>query len=281
MFLFCQHTIHLKKYYLCDVNLKINVLSLSKFLITIGLLATIAIPSFAEENAKEEKKENKASGFISAGGSLSSGNINKADVKASGGLTVADSTLEFVMGGKYTYSESEHKTKNNGIELHSKIDFMPYRKWSPLIAFEYLHNTYKGYNYRLDAVAGAKFNICSKPKVYDYSISLAGLYDVVDYTDDKKTLDDNAFRLSLRPKVKQQIGPAVYLVEKFFYQPKINDFSNYLLKNETEIECKITKVFYLSVIYEYDYRSVLPPIKENQTYERSDHSLEVALKIKL
>ncbi len=194
---------------------------------------------------------------------------------------MADSTLEFVMGGKYTYSESEHKTKNNGIELNSKVDFMPYRKWSPLIAFEYLHNAYKGYNYRLDVVAGAKYNIRSKPKVYDYSISLAGLYDVVDYTDDKKTLDDNAFRLSLRPKVKQQIGPAVYLVEKFFYQPKINDFSNYLLKNETELECKITKIFYLSVIYEFDYRSVLPPIKENQTYEHSDHSLEVALKIKL
>lgn len=267
--------------YLCDVNLKISVLSLSKFLVIIGLLAAIAFPSFAEENVKEEAKEKKASGFISAGGSLSSGNINKADVKATGGLSVADSTLEFVMGGKYTYSESEHKTKNNGIELNSKIDFMPYRKWSPLIASEYLHNTYKGYNFRLDLVAGAKYNICSKPKVYDYSISLAGLYDVVDYTDDKKTLDDNAFRLSLRPKVKQQIGPAVYLVEKFFYQPKINDFSNYLLKNETEIECKITKIFYLSVIYEFDYRSVLPPIKENQTYERSDHSLEVALKIKL
>ncbi len=256
-------------------------MSVSKFLI-ISLLATLALPLSAQENIKTEKpKEKIASGFISAGGSLSSGNINKADVKATGGMSVADSTLEFVMGGKYTYSESEHKTKNNGIELHSKIDFMPYRKWSPLIAFEYLHNTYKGYNYRLDAVAGAKFNICSKPNIYDYSISLAGLYDVVDYTDDKKTLDDNAFRLSLRPKIKQQIGPTVYLVEKFFYQPKINEFSDYLLKNETELECKITKIFYLSVVYEYDYRSILPPIKENQTYEHSDHSLEVSLKIKL
>lgn len=263
------------------LNLKICVLSLSKILLIIGLLATITLPSFAEENAKEEAKEKKVSGSISAGGSLSSGNINKADVKATGGLAVEDSTLEFVMGGKYNFSKTDNKIKNNGIELNSKIDFMPYRKWSPLIAFEYLHNTYKGYNYRMDAVAGAKFNICSKPKVYAYSISLAGLYDVVDYTDDKKTLDDNAFRLSLRPKMKQQIGPTVYLVEKFFYQPQINDFSDYLLKNETEIECKITKIFYLSVIYEYDYRSVLPPIKENQTYEHSDHSLEVALKIKL
>lgn len=270
----------IRKLYLCDMNLKISVLSLSKFLVIIGLLAAIAFPSFAEENAKEEAKEKKASGFISAGGSLSSGNINKADVKATGGLSVADSTLEFVMGGKYTYSESEHKTKNNGIELNSKIDFMPYRKWSPLIAFEYLHNAYKGYNFRLDLVAGAKYNICSKPKVYDYSISLAGLYDVVDYTDDKKTLDDNAFRLSLRPKIKQKLGN-LFLIEKLFYQPKFVDFNDYLIKNETELECKITSIFYLSVIYEFDYRSTLPPIKENQTYEHSDHSLEVALKIKL
>ena len=247
--------------------------------VLLSLLVLSPVTMNAEEAAKD--KEKIASGFISAGGSLSSGNINKADVKATGGMSVADSTLEFVLGGKYTYSESEHKTKNNGIELHSKVDFMPYRKWSPLIAFEYLHNTYKGYNFRLDVVAGAKYNICSKPNIYDYSISLAGLYDVVDYTKDKKTLDDKAFRLSLRPKIKQQIGPAVYLIEKFFYQPQINDFSDYLLKNETEIECKITKILYLSVIYEYDYRSVLPPIKEGMTYEHSDHSLEVALKIKL
>jgi len=270
----------IRKLYLCDMNLKISVLSLSKFLVIIGLLAAIAFPSFAEENAKEEAKEKKASGFISAGGSLSSGNINKADVKATGGLSVADSTLEFVMGGKYTYSESEHKTKNNGIELASKVDFMPYRKWSPLIAVEYLHNTYKGYNFRLDVVAGAKYNICSKQDVYNYSISLAGLYDVVDYTDDKKTLDDRAFRLSLRPKIKQKIGN-VFLIEKLFYQPKLIDFKDYLIKNETEIECKITSIFYLSVIYEFDYRSVLPPVKQNSSYEHSDHSLEVALKIKL
>ncbi|MCQ2189659.1 MAG: DUF481 domain-containing protein [Paludibacteraceae bacterium] len=235
-------------------------------------------PLFAKA---EMEKEKKVSGSLSAGGSLSSGNINKADVKATGGLAVKDTTFEFVMGGRYNFSKTDDKIKNNGIELNSKVDFMPYRKWSPLIAFEYIHNTYKGYNYRLDVVAGAKYNIYLKPKVSDYSISLAGLYDVVDYTDDKKTLDDNAFRLSLRPKIKQQIGPSVYLVEKFFYQPQIDDFSDFLFKNETEIECKVTKIFYLSVIYEYDYRSVLPPIKENTTYMHNDHSLEVALKIKL
>lgn len=254
---------------------------LHKSRIVVAIISMMIFCIFTSNaEGKDNNEENTVSGFISAGGSLNSGNINKADVKASGGMTVADSTLEFVLGGKYTYSESEHKTKNNGIELASKVDFMPYRKWSPLVAVEYLHNTYKGYNFRLDVVVGAKYNICSKPNVYAYSISLAGLYDVVDYTDDKKTLDDKAFRISLRPKIKQKIGN-VFLIEKLFYQPKFNDFKDYLIKNETEIECKITKIFYLSVIYELEYRSVLPPVKKNTSYQHSDHSLEVALKIKL
>lgn len=254
---------------------------LQKITVLLSLLLFCNLTTKAEEQAKpEEKKEKKVFGTIAAGGSLSSGNINKADAKASGELMVKDSTIEFVAGGKYTYSESDHKTKNNGVELYSKVDFLPYRKVSPLVAVEYLHNTYKGYNFRFDVVAGAKWNIYTKPKVCAYSISLAGLYDVVDYTDDKKTLDDQAFRLSLRPKVKQKIGN-VFLIEKIFYQPKIDEFKDYLIKNEMEIECKITSIFYLSVAYEFDYRSVLPPVKEGVTYQHSDHMLEVALKVKL
>jgi hypothetical protein len=159
-----------------------------------------------ETEKKEEAKEKKLSGFLSAGGSLSSGNIDKSDIKATGGIATDDSTISFALAGKYTFSQSDHKIKNNGIEAALKVDFIQYRKWSPLLACEYVHNTYKGYNFRLYSVAGVKYRIYNKPKVCDYSISLAGLYDVVDYTDDKKTLDDQAFRLSLRPKMKQKIG---------------------------------------------------------------------------
>lgn len=239
------------------------------------------VENLKEKKSEEEKKQKKVSGSISAGGLFNSGNIEKIEAKSAGLLTVADSSLEFMLEARYAYSESDHKTKNNGFDLRSKIDFMPYRKWNPLIAIEFTHNAYKGYHFRQATVVGAKYNIYSKPKVCAYSISLAALHDVVNYTEDEKRLDDKAFRLSLRPKIKQQIGPAVYLIEKFFYQPEFNDFKNYLIKNETEIECKITKIFFLSICYEYDYRSVLPPVKEGQTYEYSDHSLEVALKIKL
>lgn len=251
----------------------------------IALLSMIMFCTFTsnaeETEKKEEAKEKKMSGFLSAGGSLSSGNIDKTDIKATGGVATDDSIVSFELAGKYVFAESDHKTKNNGIESSLKLDFIQYRKWSPLLACEYIHNTYKGYNFRLDAVAGVKYNIYSKPKVNAYSISLAVIYDIVDYTDDKKTLDDQAFRLSLRPKMKQKIGESVYLIEKIFYQPKINDFKDYLIRNETEIECKIVSALYLSVIYEFDYRSVLPPIKEDVTYKHSDHSLEFSLKIKL
>lgn len=251
-------------------------------IVLLTMIMFYTFTSNAEETEKkEEAKEKKLSGFLSAGGSLSSGNIDKSDIKATGGIATDDSTISFALAGKYTFSQSDHKIKNNGIEAALKVDFIQYRKWSPLLACEYVHNTYKGYNFRLYSVAGVKYRIYNKPKVCDYSISLAGLYDVVDYTDDKKTLDDQAFRLSLRPKMKQKIGESVHLIEKIFYQPKVGEFNDYLIRNEAEIECKIVSALYLSVIYEFDYRSVLPPIREDVTYKHSDHSLEFSLKLKL
>ena len=81
--------------------------------------------------------------------------------------------------------------------------------------------------------------------------------------------------------MKQKIGESVHLIEKIFYQPKVGEFNDYLIRNEAEIECKIVSALYLSVIYEFDYRSVLPPIREDVTYKHSDHSLEFSLKLKL
>ena len=94
-----------------------------------------------ETEKKEEAKEKKLSGFLSAGGSLSSGNIDKSDIKATGGIATDDSTISFALAGKYTFSQSDHKIKNNGIEAALKVDFIQYRKWSPLLACEYVHNT--------------------------------------------------------------------------------------------------------------------------------------------
>lgn len=240
-----------------------------------------ALPSHGREKNPTEGKKKEVSGNISAGGSLSSGNINKLDFKATGGLAIEDSIASLVLSAKYNYSKVEENTKNNGVESHFKMEFLPYRRWSPLIAHEYLHNKYKGYNFRMAAVAGAKYNIYRKEKICDYSISLAGVYDVVDYTDEKKTLDDKAFRISLRPRMIQKIGNTANIIEKLFYQPRVNNFKDYLIRNQTEVECRIISILFLSVAYEYDYRSVLPPIKEGFTYEHHDHALEFSVKVKL
>ncbi len=261
---------------------------LQTFIVILSMMTLYSTATHAEEDSQaelqkesKEKKEHKVTGVISVGGSLSSGNINKADVRASGGMSVEDSVFSLALSGKYTFSKVDDKIRNNGIESHFKMEFLPYRRWTPLIAHEYLHNKYKGYNFRMAAVAGAKYNIYRKPKICDYSISLAGVYDIVDYTDEKKTLDDQAFRISLRPRIIQKIGNTANIIEKIFYQPRVNRFKDCLIKNQTEVECRIVSILFLSVTYEYDYRSVLPPMKEGFTYEHHDHSLEFSVKVKL
>ncbi|MBQ0030593.1 MAG: DUF481 domain-containing protein [Paludibacteraceae bacterium] len=228
--------------------------------------------------------DSRVHGVATVGGTLKSGNVNKFEAKASGQVYRTDTVFSFDVYGKFNYSETDHKGRDRGVTAYAKFDWYEFNRWSPFFAVEYLHNEYKGYNHKVSILAGEKFRIYQS-RTSDYSISMAALYDNDEYVKDKvKTERENLFRLSLRPKIKQKLGDAVSLREQIYYQPRIDKFNDYIFKNLTSLEFKITTLIFLGIDFEYDYRSVVPTSIDSKgnvvTYDHDDIALDFSFRFK-
>ena len=81
-------------------------------------------------------------------------------------------------------------------------------------------------------------------------------------------------RVSIRPKAKQRIGESTMLNHTTFWQPSVTDLSDFLVTSITKIENKLNRNLFLDIIFEYEYRSVVPPGRR-----RYDMFTEIALRL--
>lgn len=212
------------------------------------------------------------------GGTLNSGNVNNLGFNANGNIDRNDSILAFNAHARFLYSEENHTATNRGLDGGVKFDINQYDRWSPFFATEFISNHFKGYDFKVSLLAGVKYRIYTIPGRCDYSISAALVGDYVNYyfeNEEADTLNTYAARISLRGKIKQRIGENTNLNHTTFYQPNIFDFSDYIVTSITKIENKLNQHLFFDVIFEYDYRSVVPEARKNH-----DITTSVALRIK-
>lgn len=238
-------------------------------LLSFCLFSLFCINGAVAQNAPRKMKYS-----ASAGASYYSGNVDKFDAKVTAGIQRVDSIVAYDVNGKFVYGKTNGDENNCGIDAIGKLDFFQYNRWSPFVALECKANEYKGYYSIFSALAGGKYRIYKKEGVSDYSFSLAVMYDRADYTPEKTDLSKNICRLSFRPKAVQKIGDVLTLKDVFFYQPAINNFSDYVVMNTLTAECRISSYFYLCVGYDYEYRSKTP----SADYKNTDSSVDVSLK---
>ena len=147
------------------------------------------------------------------GASLNAGNVNNCNISNDGAVERNDSLVAFDAHYKLLYSSLIDKSggdkhwKETNFEVNGgvKIDLFQHDKYSPFLACEMLTNKYKGYDLRLSGLVGMKYRIYTIPRLCDYSISAAFVYDWADFTDDTH-LPNNNYRISIRPKVKQKLA---------------------------------------------------------------------------
>jgi len=203
------------------------------------------------------------SGEFKLGGSYYKGNVNKTDLRSIGEVSHKDSTFEFTTSYKTVYGINNNIENNREFSSMAKFDWRPYSIVSPFIAFSSYNNIYKGYDLRLTGIAGSKFAF-SRPN-YSYSLSVAGLYSIEKYTPPKDITelqkdDTEKVRLSLRPKIKQKLSANTYFSHYTFFQPNVNDFSDYMIESRTSISNKLTSVLFLDISLEYEYVSRPPSV---------------------
>lgn len=214
---------------------------------------------------------------LGAGMTQNSGNVDNFALKNYAELERNDSLISTNLNYKFVYQKEDEKETNKGFSAGLNFDLFQYGKFSPFVSTEVLTNEYKGYDFKISALTGFKYRIFTKKDTCDYSVSLAVVYDNVDYTPEENKLDREVFRLSVRPKIKQKIGDNFFIGHSTFYQPSLKDFSDYIVNSSTKLSSKITTKLFLEVSFNYEYRSKLP----TEDYKNYDISTEVSLKLKL
>ena len=240
---------------------------MTKFLLAV-LLTALTIGASAQKRWKFE---------LGAGMSQNSGNVDNFSLKNYAELERNDSLMSADFNYKFVYQKENEKETNKGFNAGLNFDLFQYGKFSPFIATEFQTNKYKGYDVKISALSGFKYRIFTKRDTCDYSVSLAAVYDNVDYTPEENKLDREVVRISVRPKIKQKIGDGFYIVHNTFYQPSVKDFSDCIITSTTKLTSKITTKLSLEVAFNYEYRSKLP----TDEYKHYDIATEITLKLKL
>lgn len=218
------------------------------------------------------------------GASLNTGNVNNCNISNNASVNRNDSIIALDIHYKLLYSalisrkdvgqqwEETNFEVNGGV----KFDLYQYGKYSPFLACEMLTNKYKGYDLKLSGLIGIKYRIYVKPRICDYSISAAFVYDWSDFTDET-ALPNNNYRISIRPKFTQKLAENLTLSHITFYQPSVLDFGDYIIHSMTKLQTKITRMLFLDFSFTYEYRSRVP----SESYKKHDILTEISLRIKI
>ncbi len=228
------------------------------------------------------QEKSKWSGQITLGGSYYKGNVNKIDIRSLCNISHKDSVYELSGGYKAIYGTADKKESNRELSAYLKFDWKPYSVISPFAVFQYYTNIHKGYDYKMSGILGAKYTFYSKPKKCNYSISAAGMYSYEKYTPPGDPLeevkpDHEKFRLSIRPKFKQNLGENITFKHYTFYQPNIEDFNDYIIVSQTSLTSKLTKVLFLDFSFLYEFVSITPSTE----IRKEDLSFVISLVVKI
>ena len=221
--------------------------------------------------------QNKWKYDFSIGGTYNSGNISNIGLRNTGSVSRNDSILSMDASYRYLYTEEKREMTNQEFGGGAKIDLYQYSRWSPFLATDFVVNHFKGYDFKISFLAGAKYRIFTLPGKCDYSLSAAIVEDYVNYhitNPSADTLDGFVARASLRAKIKQRIGESTHINHTTFYQPSVMDLGDYIVSSVTKIENKLNKHLFFDIIFSYEYRSIVP-----EGRKRTDIATELALRL--
>lgn len=220
--------------------------------------------------------QNKWHYTFSLGGEYKSGNVNTFTFNNNGGVERNDSTIALDASYNIVYGQKDHVEYDKSLKGNLTFDIWQYNRVSPFFAATYYNNKYKGYEYKLSFLAGAKYRFFTN-KNYDYSLSAAYVYEYVDYfTSNTTALEPQVSRLSLRFKMRHKITNGVSIKHTTFYMPSVTNFDNdYIVTSVTSLSSQLSKHLFLDLNFNYEYHSLVP-----ENVQQQDIITSVTLRMK-
>jgi len=209
--------------------------------------------SSSAENERVSKA--KLSSQITLDGYYQTGNTEKTNISGTVFVSAIDSIKEFSANGKFLYGENNRAINQREYIAGIQYDYHPHADFSPFVRFEFYSNAFKKITGRYAGLAGAKYRYYVKPDISDFSISAAVLFDLEHYTADANLPNKERWRISVRPKFKQNLTETVYLVAEVYYKPNLADFNDYIVYGIFNLNFRIFKQGLLRLSYEHEYNN--------------------------
>ena len=211
--------------------------------------------SGASPPGNDRASKAKLSAQITLDGYYQTGNTDKMNLSGTVFVSAIDSVKEFSANGKFLYGENNKMINQREYNAGIQYDYHPLADFSPFVRFEFYSNEFKKITGRYAGLVGAKYRYYVKPDISDFSISAAFLFDMEHYTADANLPNKERWRLSIRPKFKQNLTETVYLVAEIYYKPNLKDFNDYIIYGISNLNIRIFKKGLLRLSYEHEYNN--------------------------
>jgi hypothetical protein len=139
------------------------------------------------------------------------------------------------------------------------------------------YNQLQELDYRIENGLGVKYNIFQDTDAEgtrdEISISAGLVYEIFKYEIEEQ---NQVSRISIRPKIEWAVSDSVNLAIQLFWQPNIEDFSDYRLLLRSALEFKISKSISFLFKVDGEYNSIVPVGIENRDFIMSN-SMKITL----
>ncbi len=230
------------------------------FLYVLLYLLTNSYNVFSQEEEKKDLWDTK----LSLGTYFYTGNTEKFDLVSDFQLVRKDTIIESNLFFKASYGEVEKIQNKQEFSGGLKFDYRPWSVFSPFVLVSLYNNKFKDIELRISSFLGAKYSFYMTNQS-DLSISAAIEYDTERFYESSPNKEK--FRLSIRPRILQNIGKNAEFSALCFYQPNLKDFDDYNFVGSIGLSTKLLQKISLKLSYTYDYESmpILETIKKTDT----------------
>ena len=224
---------------------------------SVPLFAQISGSSSAKNIMVNSSRASKAqlSARITLDGYYQTGNTEKVNVSGSVFMSAIDSVKEFSANTRFLYGTNNKTVNQREYVAGIQYDYHPFSMLSPFVRSEFYKNEFKKITGRFSGLVGLKDRYFVKPDIFDYSISIAILYDVECYLADVNLPYKERLRISVRPKFKHNLTENMYLTAEIFYKPNLFCLEDYIVCGNFNMNYRILKNGLFKLSYEYDYNN--------------------------
>jgi putative salt-induced outer membrane protein YdiY len=241
------------------------------FTLMVGLMLLFSGAMIrGDDKAEAETAKKKANTSIAFGLDLSQGNTEALGLNVDFNIDwMFLEKTELQCSASVSYLEVDGEKKADRMFLQILMDHLLAKRITFFLLAKPYRNLLQDVEFRLETGGGFKYDFIDnfadgKDILHtDLSLSAAIIYEQTEYTNQ---VVQKIIRLSIRPKIKQELSKNLQVQIMLFYQPSFEDFRNYRLLLDSGVQFSISKAVSYVLKFLGEYNSLVPENVKKQDY---------------